>query len=148
MKCFSLVSCKQYCVTRLPRVLLYNHSLCVYSGSDFSPESLAVCLLCFCWEERVHPACAGEAPLWEPVNVLSVCPLRSAESFWLRVQKNYNQFIIRSKRRQALQNMKLDSEVFSEQEQYSIDFQIDGAFQCKLICSSIEVSIINRGLPS
>lgn len=44
--------------------------------------------------------------------------------------------------------MNMNPEVFSEQEQYSIDFQIDGAFQCKLICSSIEVSIINRGLLS
>lgn len=44
--------------------------------------------------------------------------------------------------------MTLDSEVFSEQKQYSIDFQMDGALQCKLICSSIEVSIINRGLLS
>lgn len=32
--------------------------------------------------------------------------------------------------------------MFSGQEQYSVDFQIDGAFQWKLICSSIEVSII------
>lgn len=39
-------------------------------------------------------------------------------------------------------------DVFCKQEQYSVDFQIDGAFQWQLICSSIEGSIINRDLLS